>query len=252
MARMRILITRPLRQAEEFATELRGAGFQDVMLEPLLTIHPIEQTALNFEDVGGVIVTSQNAIFSLLKNAAPKNIKIFAVGAKTAQKLREEGYHNLHVGPYAGEDLYPLIQEYLRDRQEKLLHPAGLFMKESLQRLLKDDGYNYQALPVYRADPITTMSSVTEKALQNREIDIITLFSPRTAEIFVKLTQAMAIDRENIVVCCASEQIMQRVNHLPWKSVLVSASPQSFSIVELLKTIKKGPSCQRLTNDSQR
>ncbi|MGN6670474.1 MAG: uroporphyrinogen-III synthase [Candidatus Nucleicultricaceae bacterium] len=249
---MRILITRPLQQAEEFATELRCGGFPDVMLEPLLTIHPIEQAALNFDDVGGVIVTSQNAIFSLLKNAAPKNIKIFAVGAKTAQKLREEGYHNLHVGPHAGEDLYPLIQEHLHDRNEKLLHPAGLFMKESLQRLLKDEDYNYQAVPVYRADPISALSSVTEKALQNREIEIITFFSPRTAEIFVKLTGAMTIDRENIVVCCASEQIMQKVNYLPWKSVHVAASPQSFSVIELLKTIKKGPSCQRLTNDSQR
>ncbi|KAB2835784.1 MAG: uroporphyrinogen-III synthase [Caedimonadaceae bacterium] len=248
---MRILITRPHQQAEEFAAELRSAGFQNLMLEPLLSIRPIEHVTLNLDDVKNLVITSQNAVFSLLKSSAPKDIKIFVVGVRTAEKLREAGYCNLYVGNHGGEDLYPLIQNHIKDRREKILHPAGLFMKESLQNLLKEGGYCYSALPVYRADPISTLRPTTEKALMDGEIDVITFFSPRTAEIFVKLTSSMTINRENVVVCCASNAIMQKISHLSWQSVLVAENPHGMSMIELLKTIKKGPSCQRLTNKTE-
>ncbi|MBX9696496.1 MAG: uroporphyrinogen-III synthase, partial [Alphaproteobacteria bacterium] len=84
---MRILITRPEIQAKTFAKQLDDNGFSDFMFEPLLDIHPIQTARLDFKGVDALIVTSQNAVPSLLGDDVPKHLPVFAVGATTAQQL---------------------------------------------------------------------------------------------------------------------------------------------------------------------
>lgn len=235
---MRILITRPISQAKEFKVALEAEGFSSVLLEPLLTINPILTSRLEFTRVGALIVTSQNAVDMLTYHQAPRDLTVFSVGARTAESLQKAGFTKIHIGPNRGDDLYPLILEHMKDPSQILLHPAGLFMKEELQTLLKESGYIYQAVPVYRADASKKLSHETEGHLVRGTIDVITFFSPRTADIFVKLTSQKKINRKNIIVCCASEQVAHRLNHTEWKTILIANSPNLFSMIELIKTIK--------------
>lgn len=111
-------------------------------------------------------------------------------------------------------------------------------MKERLQALLKESGYSYLAIPVYRADARKVLSEETKEALKTGVIQAITFFSPRSAEIFAKLTAPLAVARETIALCSLSAEISEKLDGFRWKSVIIAKEPNARSMIEAIKTIK--------------
>lgn len=235
---MRILITRPEMQAKTFAKQLSDNGFSDFMLEPLLDIHPIQTAQLNFDKLDALIVTSQNAVPSLQGANVPKHLPVFAVGSATAELLKSSGFNHVIAGESNGEALFPLIQSYFKGAKKSFLHPAGLFMKERLQTLLKEAGQRYLAVPVYRADARKMLSEETREALKTGRVQVVTFFSPRSAEIFAKLTVPLSMTCEMITLCSLSAEISEKLAGFGWKSVIIAKEPNAHSMIEAIKTIK--------------
>lgn len=235
---MRILITRPDMQAKIFAQQLREHGFSDFIFEPLLEIHPIQTARLHFKNTDALIVTSQNAVPSLQGADAPKHLPVFAVGSATAHLLKLSGFNHVIEGENNGEALFPLIQSYFKGAKKSFLHPAGLFMKERLQTMLKEAGQHYLAVPVYRADARKILTQETKEALKTGAIQVVTFFSPRSAEIFAKLTSPLSVAFERVALCSMSTEIPEKLADFKWKSVIVAKEPNARSMIEAIKTIK--------------
>ncbi|MFA5874549.1 MAG: uroporphyrinogen-III synthase, partial [Anaerolineales bacterium] len=101
---MKILITRPRAQSADFGAALQMAGFEPVYF-PVIEIRPVEDlTALDralakincydwvvFTSVNGVEMFFDHIVGANGRSPLPDNLKIAAIGPKTAEALRERG-----------------------------------------------------------------------------------------------------------------------------------------------------------------
>ena len=117
---MKILITRPRSQADPFAENIRWAGMEPVFL-PVIEIQPIEnnialQRALSKLDCyDWLIFTSANAVnvvWDALREmqieSIPANLRVAAIGPKTAQTIQTYGITPTFVpDEYIAEAILP-------------------------------------------------------------------------------------------------------------------------------------------------
>src|SRR5688572_29879497 len=101
---MKVLITRPRLQADDFAEKLRSAGFEAIFF-PVIEILPLENNgaldrALSklscyewvvFTSVNGVKVVFNRLSSSSLDEWRDAGVKVAAIGPKTAEALKAHG-----------------------------------------------------------------------------------------------------------------------------------------------------------------
>jgi len=85
---MKIVVTRPRRDAPELVSSLEAAGFE-VAVCPLIEIAPIGPTAIELDGYDWLIVTSRNAARELARRARGRARRVAAIGSATAAELPE-------------------------------------------------------------------------------------------------------------------------------------------------------------------
>ncbi len=93
------LVTRPRFQSEEVAGKLREEGFE-VIIESISDVEYLkydekEVGNIKKSDVQAIFLTSFNASEAFLSFDFDKNVPIYAIGEKSAQKIKESGYKNV-------------------------------------------------------------------------------------------------------------------------------------------------------------
>ena len=93
----RILITRPRAQADDFAENLRAAGFEPIFF-PVIEIQPIENNValdralMKLECYDWLVFTSVNAVEVVFRQLHASSMpQIAAIGPKTAEALKARG-----------------------------------------------------------------------------------------------------------------------------------------------------------------
>src|SRR3974390_940486 len=86
---MRILITRPVEDAEAIAARLAELG-HDTVVAPLLTIRYLDR-AVPLEGVQAILATSANGVRAFSRLSARRDLPLFAVGPQTAEEARRAG-----------------------------------------------------------------------------------------------------------------------------------------------------------------
>ena len=88
---MRILVTRPQEDAQDFAEALHRLGHQ-TFIEPLLAIEYLQGPPLALDGVQAILITSANGARTLVKRTTDKTRTILAVGPATAATARALGF----------------------------------------------------------------------------------------------------------------------------------------------------------------
>ena len=199
---MKILITRPRAQADDFAENLRKAGMEPVYF-PVIVIHPIEnnialQRALHKLDCyDWLVFTSVNGVdavwYTLIGMGVaciPENVRVAAIGPKTAKALKSHGIVPSFVpDEYVAEAILPGLGD-LRGRWV-LLPRAEIARKALPEAIVQADGVAHEIV-VYRTLP-------AELDLQGllalrAGLDVVTLTSPSTLHNFVAIVRAAGLD----------------------------------------------------------
>ncbi len=97
---MRIAITRPSDDAEEFAGLLQAAGHQP-LVAPVLEIELLTSFDLQLDGVAGLVATSRNGLRALSALPLPENVRrlpVHVVGGATAAFARSLGFERLVEG----------------------------------------------------------------------------------------------------------------------------------------------------------
>ena len=81
---MRVLITRPERDAEQLEAALAEHEI-DVLVEPLFQVEFEPAPALDLEGVQAVLLTSRNGAEALARAVSRRDLAIFAVGDATGR-----------------------------------------------------------------------------------------------------------------------------------------------------------------------
>ena len=108
---MRVIVTRPFRQAEPLAAALRSQDFEPVVF-PLIEIEPIDDGPIDLAGYDWVIVTSANGALELARRRQGALPRVAAIGDATGAALAEHGITSEFVPSVASQE--GLVDEFPR------------------------------------------------------------------------------------------------------------------------------------------
>lgn len=191
---MRLLLTRPWRDAQGSAARLRALG-HEVVIAPVLAI---VQTAEPCPDIvpDGVLATSSHAFDDAGRLPANlRDLPLHLVGARTQDAARASGFRPAAtVAPDA--DALARALEAGRASPVRYLYLAGRDRTPRLEAALAAAGDTVTPWIVYEARPIAELDAAACAALRAGGIDAVLHFSPRSAALFMTLaTRAGLLDQ---------------------------------------------------------
>ena len=202
----KIVITRPRHQAPAFAKLLQSHGAQPIFF-PTIEIVPPDDTqdldyALhNLVDYDWLILTSVNGVeavwdrlASLRIDQIPANVKIAAIGPKTAQALTNKGCQPDFVPlEFNLEEIVPGLGSL---KGKRILLARGNRARSVLPEMIKsngghaDDHVAYQTIPAI-PDPASFTALKTS-------VDVVTFTSPSTIKNFTYLIENAGLSISNL------------------------------------------------------
>ena len=178
---MRVLVTRPSPGAERTADRLTAMGHEPVVA-PLLAIRATGEPVPGAADA--LVVTSAQAVPAM--GGLDRDLPVLAVGARTAQTLREAGFRDVRAGPGAAAGLARLAAADL-PRGIRLLHVAGRDRKAEPAASLAAAGFRVAVWEAYEAAAAARLPEPAREALARHTLDTILHFSRRTATLLLSL-----------------------------------------------------------------
>ncbi len=235
----RVLVTRPEEAAEKTAALVCAAG-HEVLLAPVLRLEA-RDTQLPAATGGAwqaVLVTSRNAASASARY--PRYVPEFAVGEGTAAALGRHAIVPAAVAQGDGVSLARLVGAQLKPELGPLLHPTGTVRAEALESALVAAGFDYHAWVVYAAEPVAALPQEVREALGSGAVDAVTLYSPRTARLFLTLIGEAGLDRalSDVVALTLSPNVAAAAAAAAWREVRVAAQPDERGMAALLEELE--------------
>lgn len=229
---MRIVVTRPQADADRTAVALESLG-HEVLVAPLMRIEPIAA------DLAGtwsaIVITSANALQAA---AAPefKNLPVFAIGARSAEAARQEGFATVNAADGEMKDLVQLIAARSAGSKTPLLYLAGEDRSGDLVGELGRHGIRAELKVVYQA-VAEPFPPVLAAALEAGDVDAVLHFSRRSAELFVDGATASGVagPAEDVRHLCLSAQVAEPLAGA--SRIAVAARPEEAALIALLRAL---------------
>ncbi len=184
-----LVLTRPEEASRRFlaAVEICMGGPVAHILSPAIEIESVAHEAIP-EGTKSVILTSEQGALRARGAGAWAGMVAWCVGDRTAEAARREGFDAVS----AGGDVETLIAAILKARPETpLVHIRGEQTTGDVAARLTKAGIPTYDLVVYRQKDCALSPEVFE-ALAGSEPLVVPLFSPRSAEVFLRQTTPTA------------------------------------------------------------
>lgn len=214
---LRVVVTRPLDQAEEFSAALEAAGARVILL-PAIEIAPtadptgLDRALKKLVCYDWLVLTSVNGVAAVWERFAslgipgvPPGVKVATIGPKTSAALLERGIEPDFVpDEYVAEAILPGLGD-LRGRWV-LLPRADLARPDLAHAISASDGVAHE-IAAYRTVP----AAPDPEGLRALEagVDVITFTSSSTVRNFVAMIQNAGFD----------------LNHLPGNPIFACIGP---------------------------
>lgn len=200
---MRLLVTRPLEDAETLERRLAALGHR-VIMSPLLTIAPRADIAIPPEPYQAIALTSANAIRCLESSKlldGLRDLPVLAVGPQSAAAARQAGFARITEAGGDGIGLARHIIGALDPKAGPVLYLSGLDTASDFTGLLEKGGISARRVIVYEAKPATSLAPEVADA------EGVLLYSPRSARIWLDLAERQSIAADVMVHYCLSANI---------------------------------------------
>jgi uroporphyrinogen-III synthase len=235
---MRVFVFRPRHDAERTARAIAEHGFEPV-IAPLFEVVRLPGDAPE-GDFDAIVVTSGNAVPMLADGPASwRDLPIFAVGARTATKIREAGLEDARSADGDRNDLIELIRRTL-PAPAKLLMIAGRDRKEDVPDRLREAGYDVALWTAYAAEALPALPAETQAALRQGKGDAAAMhYSARGAQTFIALAQAAgvadeALELTHVVISAAAAEPLIATGA---STVLVAEHPEEAGMLAALEQV---------------
>jgi uroporphyrinogen-III synthase len=235
---MRVLLTRPMAEAERTAKALRAMG-HEAIIAPVLTIETIENAAIGPGPYSAVLLTSGNAARAIAQHPRRSSLialDCFAVGAQTAAAARQAGFGTIHVAGGDGGDLARLVGEALKDKSLPLLYLAGNDRARDMAAELAPHGITLDLAVVYRASAVRNFPPAVVAALRAGTIDGVMHYSRRSTAIFVDCVRAAGVEKEvaRLTHFCLSARASEPLAAINAKSITVAQNRDDAAMLALV------------------
>jgi uroporphyrinogen-III synthase len=239
----RVLITRPRAQANDFANQLREAGFEPIFF-PVIEIKAIENNTeldhaiKNIEKYAWIVFTSVNAVdvfFVEAQHVAPLP-QIAAVGTKTADALRKHGIEPDFIpDEFVGVNIMSGLGD-VKDKQ--ILLPRAELASKALPEAIRNAGGIAHEIIIYRTLP-TEIDSEGLAALKSG-VDVVTFTSPSTVENFVEILRQHNISlANNPLIACIGTVTEKAAREAGFENIIVAKEFTTEGLVDVITETSK-------------
>jgi len=229
---MRVLITRPEREAANLAQVLRGHRHEPVIapLFQLQMLHPPEGFAATLAAAQAILITSANGVRALAEATETRSKPVFAVGDTTAATAEGLGFTPVISASGDATALADLVRQRLDPKAGPLLHVSGA----DVAGALSPEGFEVQRVVLYEAREAETLPESARAALEARAVDVVTFFSPRAAQLFVRLvTEAgLAETCRPVTAIAISPAAAQPLADLPFARTVAAERPTRQAVLD--------------------
>jgi uroporphyrinogen-III synthase len=244
-----VLITRPAAQAQRLAHGIRAAGGEPVLI-PTIEITDTDQPEVahkilaSLEDFDWAIFISANAVektFSLLTHAAwPEKLAVAAIGAATAEALREAGVKNI-LSPqekFDSESLLALpgLQSVKNSRMVIFRGQGG---RETLKQILVGRGAKVIYCECYRRSKPAASSKLLITSLAQKKIQAIDVMSGESLVNLLDLAGDVALQLKAIPLITHHPRVAQTGLESGFARVLTCA-PGDAALMAVLESLSLG------------
>jgi uroporphyrinogen-III synthase len=243
---MRILITRPVAEAEGMKALLAAAG-HEVDIAPLLEIALADIPGETVRDAAGLIATSRNGLRALERAGsldAARLKPLFTVGPATSALARAQGFADIREGAGKAAGLVPLIERArIEFRGRTLVHLAGEHVAFDLKSALEPIGQPVLIVTAYRQVAAKSLTGNVLAGLSQGEFDTIILMSPRTARVWSDLAKASGIEEisRKMTHVCLSPAVAEGIGLDPKPPLAIARQPNGEEIVALIHRLANSP-----------
>ena len=229
---MRVLLTRPSEDSAQLSNKLAECHISS-LIEPLLEIIYPDMDAPDLNGVQGILVTSANGIRAFAKGSDRRDLGVWAVGPASAEEARRLGFTTVYHGAGDVAALAGLVREHCIPRDGALLHVAGTRLAGDLAGRLSEAGYDYIRAVMYEARTAAALSTTAQLELRDGLISGVAMFSPRTAETFVRLLKSAGLGSatKHLTAFCLSAAVAEKITALDWAGVAVADTPHEESLI---------------------
>ncbi len=233
---MRILVIRPEREARATAARLAALG-HEAIVAPTMRVEFDTTIALPREGVAALLVTSANAVDALGRRSdlsSLVDLPVYAVGRRTAEAARAAGFARVVS---ADGDRHALLDTVAAARSladGRLLWAAGRDRTGDLPGEFAARGFEVVTVEVYRAEAVDGLPETVIAAFRAREIDAVTIHSPRSAALLVERLVAAGLDPASpgSSFHAISEAAAQPLREAGCADVIVAARPDETALLE--------------------
>jgi uroporphyrinogen-III synthase len=184
--RQRIWITRAQPGADVTAERVRAMG-HDAVVAPLLAVRVLPDVSVELHGVAALAFTSANGVRAFADVSGERGLKVFAVGAATAQAARAAGFKSVLSADGDVEALAEGIAARRSELRGAVLHPGALEPAGDLAGALEKQGVEARRLILYETAPVDLGDAEAEALGRS---DAVLLHSPRAAQVLAKLLRA--------------------------------------------------------------
>lgn len=231
---MRVLVFRPLEDAERSAQTLRERG-QDPVVAPLFQVLPTGEKSPK-GPFDALVLTSANAVPAV--ESLPKSwratVPAFCVGARTAEAVGTLGF-TAHSAQGGRAELLKLLLERLPENR-KLLFVAGRDRHEDLPEHLREAGHEVAVWTAYEARAVDTLPAAAAEALRDGSADAALHYSPRSARVFLDLAGKAGLSEQAQVLpqVTLSAEVAAALISAGSDTVLVAEHPEEAALFAAL------------------
>jgi uroporphyrinogen-III synthase len=177
--RQKIWITRAQPGADATAERVRALG-HDAVVAPLLAVQVLPDVEIDLRGVAALAFTSANGVRAFADANGERGLKVFAVGAATAQAARKAGFKSVLSADGDVEALAQGIGSRRAELRGAVLHPGAMEPAGDLAGALEKHGIETRRVILYETAPVDLSTEAAEALGRS---DAVLLHSPRAAEV---------------------------------------------------------------------
>ncbi len=219
---MHILLTRPIEDCKELIIKFKSLG-HNISHLPVIKIESKKYQEENFNEYGGIIFTSSNAIKNLDIKKINKNIYCYCVGLATEKTAKLNGFQNIYTADGNVNNLKEIILQTFNTNNGKLLYVSGEIVSSNLDNELIFEGYSIKRLINYSVLPVEDLNLKFVDILKSSMPEIVFIYSQNSAKNFLNLIKKyQLVDLwMNTNLMCIGEKTSSVLNEIKWKKIFL-------------------------------
>lgn len=184
--RQRIWITRAQPAADVTAERVRALG-HEALVAPLLAVRLLDGVGIDLAGVAALAFTSANGVRAFAEKCPERSLRVFAVGAATAQAARAVGFKSVLSADGDVDALAEGIGQRRGELKGAVLHPGALEPAGDLAGSLERLGVEARRLILYETGAVKLAAEEAELLVR---ADAALLHSPSAAKALAAVLKA--------------------------------------------------------------